>query len=126
MTRLQKTWCYAGWTVVSVFLSSLASAWLSQSALPFLALVSVCVGAGVNGILIWKGVELWAKPEPDRGPLLDDVEYVLNQWLLEDKGPSHFDRGLHLLAHLKRGGTLEQYGLPDSTPRRRTLRGSNQ
>lgn len=45
-------------------------------------------------------------------PSFDEVEKVLNEWLLEDVGPSVFDRGLHILAHLKRGGTLEQYGRP--------------
>jgi hypothetical protein len=54
---------------------------------------------------------LWV-PRPFAGPSFAEVEAVLNAWLLEDKGPSEFDRGLHLLSHLKRGGTLEEYGLP--------------
>ncbi|WMI33175.1 hypothetical protein SEA_RIKSENGUPTA_79 [Microbacterium phage RikSengupta] len=79
----------------------------------------------------WETVPLVApKPAPDPEPELwkispgsimqipepetdwDDVERVLYAWELRDNGPSHFSRGLHLLAHLKRGGTLEEYGMP--------------
>lgn len=46
-------------------------------------------------------------------PTFQDAESLLNDWLLEEKGASHFDRGLHLLGHLARGGTIEQYGRPE-------------
>jgi hypothetical protein len=58
----------------------------------------------------------WAS-RPFAGPTFAEMEAVLNEWLLEDKGPSEFDRGLHLLAHLKRGGTLVEYGLPRAASR---------
>lgn len=75
----------------------------------------------------WKvGVSFTIGPEPELwkispGPIMQipepdtdwaDVERVLLAWELHDNGPSHFSRGLHLLAHLKRGGTLEEYGMP--------------
>jgi hypothetical protein len=50
-----------------------------------------------------------------RQPTFQEVATVLNEWLLLDVGPSRFDRGLHLLRHLGRGGTLEEYGLPSAS-----------
>lgn len=42
----------------------------------------------------------------------DDIADLLMKWNVHDGRLGQFDRGLHILAHLSRGGTLEEYGQP--------------
>lgn len=41
------------------------------------------------------------------------VVNLLHEWGVADGDLGVFSRGLHLIAHLERGGTLEEYGRPD-------------
>lgn len=49
--------------------------------------------------------------EPD----WQEIISVLNDWEGFDGNLGRFSRGMHLLGHLSRGGTLEEYGRPDWT-----------
>lgn len=51
----------------------------------------------------------------------DDIANLLMRWNVHEGRIGQFDRGLHLLAHLSRGGTLEEYGEPGDY----TANGSN-
>lgn len=47
-------------------------------------------------------------------PSYTEIADLLRRWEVADGNIGRFDRGLHLLGHLARGGTLEEYGEPDA------------
>lgn len=55
-------------------------------------------------------VDVDAKPEAN---VFHEAADLLRRWNVEEGKLGQFDRGLHLLGHLARGGTLEEYGEPD-------------
>lgn len=55
----------------------------------------------------------WSELNPSR-PAFGEIADLLNLWEWADNPDPHFSRGLHLLQHLARGGTLEEYGEPDA------------
>lgn len=56
--------------------------------------------------------DAWLKERDKR--LASAVAELLRRWEVADGNIGRFDRGLHILAHLARGGTLEEYGEPDA------------
>lgn len=58
------------------------------------------------------GFPLWERKS--RRSEYADIADLLRRWEVADGNIGRFDRGLHLLGHLARGGTLEEYGEPDA------------
>lgn len=55
--------------------------------------------------------EAWLKERDKR--TASSAAGLLRRWEVADGNIGRFDRGLHLLGHLARGGTLEEYGEPE-------------